>query len=113
MTKSYALAPDDLKPLIAGSGRCIASDRITVDRQPVGYMYREAPDYDADSGWRFFAGDEDDAYMESVEHFGIHDLNTIANYDLGIIPYLPNRVGTAFERQPGSQRFMPVEAPDV
>ena len=113
MTKTYGLAPEDIKPLVTGTGGCIASDRITVDRRPVGYMYREAPDYDGDSGWRFFAGDEDEAYMTVVAHFGVYDVNTIANYDPAIIPYLPNRIGTAFERQPGSKRFVPVEAPET
>jgi hypothetical protein len=112
MTKNYGIAPDQVKPLVAGAGGCIASDRITVDMRPVGYMYREEPDYDGDSGWRFFAGDEDDAYMTVVEHFGVYDVNFVANCDQAIIPYLPNRVGTAFERQPNSRRFMPVETPD-
>jgi len=112
VSKTYALKPEDMKPLVAGTGGCIASDRITVDRRPVGYMYREEPDYDGDSGWRFFAGDEDEAYMTVVDHFGVHDLNGIANYDPAIVPYLPNRVGSAFERQPGSRQFMPAEAPD-
>ena len=40
------------------SDGCIATDRITVDGLPVGYMYREKPEEGDpferyDSGWRF------------------------------------------------------------
>ena len=46
---------------------CIVSDRITKEGFKVGYMYREAPDEDnPDSGWRFLAGNEDEAYMNEV-----------------------------------------------
>ena len=39
-----------------------ASDRITKEGFKVGYMYREQPDEGRpDSGWRFLAGNEDDA----------------------------------------------------
>ena len=54
------------------SDGCIATDRITVDGMPVGYMYREKPKEGAwfeeyDSGWRFTAGDESDEYMSVTE----------------------------------------------
>jgi hypothetical protein len=61
---------------------------ITVDGMPVRYMYREKPDNDLDSGWRFFAGSETDEYVEIPENCGIYDVNTIANYDPDIIPHL-------------------------
>ncbi len=46
------------------SDGCIATDRITVDGLPVGYMYREKPEEGNpfegyDSGWRFTAGDRE------------------------------------------------------
>ena len=53
-----------------GPSGCMASNRITVDGCKVGYMYREEPDADAtfpDSGWRFFAGDEDESYTDNPD----------------------------------------------
>jgi len=44
-------------------------------------MYREQPDNDVDSGWRFMAGYETDDYMNNPSNHGIFDVNTIANYD--------------------------------
>jgi hypothetical protein len=69
-------------------------------------MYRENPDNDVDSGWRFFAGDETDDYANDPENIAIYDVNTIANYDPGIIPLLGAPHGSAFERHGGE--FRPV-----
>lgn len=85
------------------SDGCIATDRITVDGLPVGYMYREKPDEDSpfegyDSGWRFTAGDESDEYMQKAENSGIYKLNTICQYDPDIIPLLHAPYGTAYIR---------------
>ena len=85
------------------SDGCIATDRITVDGLPVGYMYREKPEDGArfggyDSGWRFTAGDESDEYMQTVENSGIYKLNTISQYDPDIVPLLHAPYGTAYIR---------------
>jgi hypothetical protein len=82
--------------LVSPMGYCFASDRIMVDGLKVGYMYRENPDNDQDSGWRFFAGDEDDDYANTPENLEIYDLNTIAHCDKEIIPFLEAPYGTAF-----------------
>lgn len=74
---------------------CIASDKITKDGWNVGYMYREVPTQgQPDSGWRFLKGDEDDEYMNNANNHHVFSLNTICNYDKGIIPYLMMDVGT-------------------
>ena len=85
------------------SDGCIATDRITVDGMPVGYMYREKPKEGAwfeeyDSGWRFTAGDESDEYMSVTENSGIYKLNTICQYDSKIVPLLHAPYGTAYIR---------------
>lgn len=65
------------------------------------FMYREKPDNDIDSGWRFMAGTESDAYMNDPQNHEIYDVNTIANYDPDIIPLLGAPIGSAFERPEG------------
>lgn len=79
-------------------GGCIASDRITVDGLKIGYMYKEKPINEFDSGWRFFAGDETEEYTNNAKNFEIYELNTICNYDDTILPYLNSEIGTAFEK---------------
>ena len=61
-------------------------------------MYRETPENNTDSGWRFMAGDETEEYMNDTNNMGIYNLNTLCNYDIDIIDYLDSPVGTAFFR---------------
>jgi hypothetical protein len=106
--KNFRIPAHEIKPLATGLGSCIASDRITVDGMKVGYMYRESPDNNIDSGWRFFAGDESEDYTADADHFEIYDVNTIANYDPAITPMLETPVPCAFERNGASHHFISV-----
>lgn len=103
--KKFKILGDQIKKLIANMGSCVASDRITVDGEPVGYMYHEQPDGNVDSGWRFLAGDEEEEYMGNPDNFAVYDVNTICNYDHAIIPYLNAPVGSAFGRLANTDRF--------
>lgn len=98
-SKKYLKNTQEIEVRIVNEmGYCIASDRITVDGLKVGYMYRENPDDSQDSGWRFFAGDEEDDYVNNPDNIGIFDLNTIAHYDKEIISFLDSPYQTAFGR---------------
>jgi hypothetical protein len=107
--KPYRIAPENLKPLAVGHGGCFATDMITVEGKKVAFMYRKTPERDSDSGWRFMSGYESDEYMNEPEHQGIFDVNTIANYDADIIPFLASPIGTAFERQDGEGPLVRVQ----
>jgi hypothetical protein len=86
-------------------GGCVATDKITVDGEVVDYMYREESGYEMDSGWRFFSGTEDQDYVDNAANSAIYDVNTIANYDRAIIPYLDLPVGIQLERIRGTDKF--------
>jgi hypothetical protein len=107
-TKTYKLDAADIQRLVPPMGACLATDMITVDGLPVGFMFREHPDNDLDSGWRFTAGRESQAYMDEPGNHGLHAPNTIANYDRDIIPLLDAPVGSAFERSGGTGGFVQV-----
>lgn len=110
--KVFFLPAHAIKPNVApGRGSCFASDLITVKGYPVGFMYREEPDNDLDSGWHFFSGSESEEDCSDHENFAIYDVNTIANYDPDIIPFLDSEPGSAFERQRKSLNFVPTEFP--
>lgn len=96
--KEYKLKSEEIVKLIELKGSCIASDKITIDGLQIGYMYRENPSNESDSGWRFFAGNEEEEYTNNANNFGIFDLNTICNYDRTIIPYLNSEIGASFEK---------------
>lgn len=82
-----------------GGDMCIASDRIMCDGRVCGYMYRVTPQHDWDSGWRFLAGDEDQAYLDDPDNTGLYKLNTLVNYDPEIQPYLYEEYGSVFARK--------------
>jgi hypothetical protein len=103
--KRFVLRADQIKPLAEGRGACFATDMILVEGEKVSYMYREAPDNEDDSGWRFMAGSESDEYMDDPDNIGIYDVNTVANYDPAIIPLLDAPCDSAFERDPDSGEF--------
>lgn len=77
-------------------GYALVTDRIVVDGLPIAYMYRQNPDNKQDSGWRFFAGDEDEKYLDTPDNIEIMNVNTIAHYDKSIIPFLESPYETAF-----------------
>lgn len=96
--KRFRIPADQIRPIFSGRGRCLASDRITVDGSRVAWMYREAPDEPGETGWVFTAGDESAEYTNDSANWGYYDLNTLANYDPEIIPFLEQPVGIELER---------------
>jgi hypothetical protein len=108
MDKKFKLSANEMRPLATGLGGCIATDKITVEGFPVRFMYREQPDNEDDSGWRFMSGYEDDEYMEEPDNHSIYDVNTIANYDQSVVSFLSAPIGSAFEKTQESERFVAV-----
>ncbi|MEM8642317.1 MAG: DUF2185 domain-containing protein [Cyanobacteria bacterium P01_G01_bin.54] len=109
--KQFHISTKNIKRLVNNNGGCIASHRITLDGYPVGYMYREPPNHDVDTGWRFMAGDESDEYMDNANNHGVYAINTIANSDHDILPFLTAPLGSAFTRYPETGKFVAVESP--
>ena len=50
--------------LAAALDRCIVTNTVAEQGEPVGFLYREAPVFENDSGWRIFSGDETDEYTD-------------------------------------------------
>lgn len=98
MSKVYRLSKNELKPLAEGRGLCVVSDVIVIDGKLVGYAWREEPEDSDDSGWRFLAGDESDAYIDNSKNFSLVDLNLVANCDPAILAILDAPVGAEFDR---------------
>ncbi|MCI0155111.1 DUF2185 domain-containing protein [Leifsonia shinshuensis] len=89
---------DDLTPDVP----CFATTRITRDGLPVGLMIHGAPDGGggdaADRFWQFFAGDEDQAFVDDPDNTLIVGTNTIANHDPAVVPYLGAPIGSLWVR---------------
>ncbi|HCT30392.1 MAG TPA: DUF2185 domain-containing protein [Bacteroidales bacterium] len=110
-SNNYKLKPEDIKDLINPMGYCYASDQITIDGMPVGFMYREKAEEEEDSGWRFYSGKETQEYVENGHHFMMFDLNYIANCDPAIIPYLKSKREIEYERIEGTDKFEEIDGP--
>jgi hypothetical protein len=106
---NFLLQPDQIKDLIKPMGFCMVSNKITVDGEKVGFMYREKPDDKNDSGWRFLSGTETQDYVDDPHLSKIMDVNTVANYDEAVIPYLKLPYGTALERLKNTNDFIATE----
>lgn len=92
-------------------GYIIASNHVAKERRPVGYLYREAPDNDADSGWRVFSGEEDQAFTDTASNFAMYNAATILEIDPSIGPLLSAPPASAFERDE-SGRFVAIVPAD-
>ena len=75
------------------------------DGQLVGYLYREEPDQENDSGWRITANDESDEYMDDAGNIAYVSLGAVLNRDDSFRELLDSPVGSAFIRNPKTGRF--------
>ena len=105
MEKKFKLTASEILSVAVGYGGCIASDKITVCGEKVHFMYREKSELDEDSGWIFLSGTETHEYINDAKNLELYNVNTIANYDKSIIPYLDYPIGTSLERIEGTDQF--------
>lgn len=87
-------------------GFVLATKMLVEGKRKVRYMYHEETTNPQDSGWRFFCGDEDDAYVNNPDNVAVYDINTILEIDRSILPYLNSSAGIAFEREDENATFI-------
>lgn len=73
-TIKFKLNATEFIDLVPQMGGCFATDKITVEGLKVGYMYREEPDDESDSGWRFFSGTETQPLTKCKCHKGFRGM---------------------------------------
>jgi len=83
--------------LAAALDRCIVTNTVAEQGEPVGFLYREAPVFENDSGWRIFSGDETDEYTDNPDNFSIVSLSAITADNPDIAPLLTQAEGSAWE----------------
>ena len=93
---------------LAEFGYVFATKMLVDNKLPVKFMYRETPEKN-DSGWRFFCGLEDQAYVDDPDNIVIIDLRTILEIDADVKSYLNSEPGCAYEREEASDPFRLVE----
>ncbi len=65
--------------------RCYVTHRIIEDGEKPGYAYREQPDHEDDSGWRFLIGDESDEYMNDAANTSYIAVGKVLNLDRTLV----------------------------
>ncbi len=93
----------------------VVSRLVATDRQKVRWMYREEPTEPADSGWRFFSGDEAENFSEDPENFEFHPLDFVTEIDPSVAAHLERAAPVAFERERADGEFtevLDVEIPE-
>ena len=74
------------------------SRKISDEGYKVGYMCKEEPLSDNDSGWQFMAGNEDDEYINDSKNIAIMSVNELYQIDKDIWNYIDSPVGASFIR---------------
>jgi hypothetical protein len=87
----------------------LVSVRVLTDGEPVRWLYREAPDDAADSGWRLFAGDESESYLDDPTHARPARLRALLPLDERFAELFASPIGSAFERDEADEPFDLVE----
>ncbi len=83
-------------------GHAYASRRIAVEKTRPRVLYREAPDNDLDTGWRFLAGDETPQYLETPGNVVFCDIQEVAGLEPEVIQFLHMLPPVAFVNTGGS-----------
>jgi len=90
-------------------GYVLAPKVLVGNKLKVRFMYREKPDNDNDSGWRFFSGEEDQDYVDNPNNIAIYDIETILAIDDSVKAHLSSPIGSAFEREDAESDFVASE----
>lgn len=93
------------------NGNAYTSRRVVVEKLKPQVMYREAPDHDLDTGWRFLAGDETPRYLETPGNVVFSDLQDIAAIEPEISQFLHMLPPVAFVNS--GQGFEPAADPTL
>jgi hypothetical protein len=93
-------------------GYVLVSNRVAVDGAPVGYLYREKTLLDEnDSGWRIFAGDETQAYVDDPANLALYNASTIVEAAPRLWDVLAEDAPIAFEWDEEAESFVVIEEP--
>lgn len=74
------------------------SKKILEEGRKVGYMYRDEPENENDSGWTFCAGNEDNEYCDDYKNIELVSVHEVYQIDPDIWNYIDNPVGTELIR---------------
>jgi hypothetical protein len=90
-------------------GYIIASNEVMIAGRPIGYLYREEPDNENDSGWRVFSGEETQESADEASTFAMYNATTVLEKEPAIAAFLGCEYPVTFERDAETGEFVEVE----
>ncbi len=87
---------DELIDLIDGK-QCLVSRNITHNLQAIKWMYREEPIGEFDSGWRIFADQDTEEFINTSGNIIPLEFNVLANLNPRVVEVYNAPVGADFE----------------
>ncbi len=91
--------------VVPSLGYALAPKQLVEQRMKVRYCYRDQPDEETDSGWRFFSGYETQEMVDDPDQIGLYDISIITETDPDVIPLLGWPYGSALEREDPADPF--------
>lgn len=86
--------------------RCFVTKRVLNEGHKVGYLYREQPDDEKDSGWRITSNTENDEYMDDPGNVAYVSLGAVLSKDDSFVSLLGLPAGSAFIRDRSTGEFV-------
>ena len=90
-------------------GYIVASNEVMLLGKPVGYLYREEPSNEDDSGWRVFSGEETREYADDPNNFSLYYASSVVKVAPELREFLQFDFPVAFERDRESGQFVVVD----
>ncbi len=87
----------------------LVSKQVTKDGKPVCWLFREQTDRENDSGWRIFAGDEQQEYLDNADNIDLVPLRDLISKDKSLEEIFRTPTGSAFERDGANGAFRLVD----
>ncbi len=88
--------------------RCFVTRRVLEGEDPPGYLYREEPDNERDSGWRILAGNETEEFLADPDNLTFVSLGAVLRTNDSFVDFLDSPVGSAFVFDEKSGGFVSV-----
>lgn len=87
-------------------GAALCSSRVVgPKRKDILFAYRQEPDNDADSGWRFLHGDESESFLGDPKNCLVCPLDLVFAMDGTVEALAKKRVGSAYKRESVDARW--------
>lgn len=89
---------------------CLASSLILNEKpMPIRFFYREQPQHENDTGFRFYSGLESDDFLLTDDAALVAPLDCMVRLDESIKEFLESSsIGSVWEKQPGKNDWVPV-----